>query len=211
MQHFYDGSNIVISGMSNSGKTCLVKSIIEHADTLFEHKPDKILFIFKHWQPIYQSIESENSNVSFLNQIPGEDELLNLTSGNKHSMLICDDMLTELCANSFILSLFTRLSHHLNISTILLLQSHSIPNKFSSILNRNCHYTILMRSPRDAHAIRAIGCQLNDYKNLQAAYKDATGISPFTYLLIDCHPKSDVKIRYKSLILPTDDACVVYL
>lgn len=211
MQHFYDGSNMVICGMSNSGKTCLVKDIIEHSGVLFEHKPDKILFIFKHWQSIYESIESQNSNVKFSNQIPEEDELMSHINGSKHSMIICDDMMAELCSNSFILSLFTRLSHHLNISTILLLQSHTIPNKFSSILNKNCHYTILMRSPRDAYAIRTIGLQLNDYKKLMSAYKDATSCLPFTYLLIDCHPKSDVKMRYKSKILPTDDACVVYL
>ena len=74
MQHFYDGSNI-ICGMSNSGKTCLVKSIIEHSGTLFEQRPDKVLFIFKHWQSIYETIESENPNVIFFNQMPEEEEL----------------------------------------------------------------------------------------------------------------------------------------
>ena len=123
--------------------------------------------------------------------------------------MICDDMLSELSNNSFIMALFTRLSHHYNLSTILMLQNHTIAGKSSGVLNKNVHYNLLLRSPRDSYSLRSIGMQLNDYKNLMTAYKDAT-LEQYSYLLIDSHPKSDPNIRYKTKIFPTDQFCIVY-
>lgn len=211
MHQFYDSSNTIICGPSSSGKTTLLKRLIDHSGVLYETKPQRVIFIYKHWQPVYQTIESENDKVSFINHIPEECELLEMVKGSSHSMLICDDMQSELNANSFALSLFTRLSHHYNISTILMQQSNSTPNKFNSSINKNSHYTILMRSSRDGNTLRSIGGQLNDYKNLLAAYKDATSQRPFSYILIDSHPKSNPKIRYKTDIFPDDEVCIAYV
>lgn len=211
MQQFYDGSNTIICGPSSSGKTTLLKRIIDNSNVLYETKPHHVIFIFKHWQPLYQVIESENNNVTFINHIPEECELLDMVKGSSHSMLICDDMLSELNANSFALSLFTRLSHHYKISTIIMQQSNTMANKFNSSINKNSHYTILMRSSRDGNTLRSMGGQLNDYKKLLAAYKDATSQKPFSYILIDSHPKSNPKICYKTSIFPDDEVCIAYV
>ena len=82
MYHFYQGSNIIVSGCSGSGKSTLIQKIIKHANTLFDRKPDKIIFIYNHWQPLYQTIEKDTENMLFTNKIPNEDTLLQMTKDN---------------------------------------------------------------------------------------------------------------------------------
>lgn len=208
MVPFQDSSNIIISGCSGSGKTYLVSRLIRHKAHMFETEPRKIIYIYKHWQPMYSQISTDNKHVQFLDSLPSEEELKTLVKGSKHSLLICDDMIREIGSNGFICDVFTRLSHHLNLTTILLVQNLSLPGKFNSTLCRNAHVSILMKSAREAYGIRTLGVQLNDYHNLLAAYKDATQ-DPFSYLVCDTHPKSNTEYKYRTQIFPDDEFSVI--
>lgn len=178
---------------------------------MFVTPPLTIIFIYKHWQKLYQEIEQLSDNVIFLDSIPNEEELKEMIKGNSHSLLICDDMINEIGNNPFISDVFTRLSHHLGTSTILLLQNLSIPSKYQSTLSKNAHVSVLMKSPREAFTIRTLGTQLGDYKNLSQAYKDATKF-PFSYLVCDTHPKSNQDYKYRTNIFPdeSEEGTIVY-
>ena len=208
MVPFQDSSNIIISGCSGSGKTHFVSRLIKYKSCMFASPPTKVLYVYRHWQPLYSDIERENDNVQFIDSLPSEDELKQIVSGHKHSLFICDDMIREIGSNSFICDVFTRLSHHLNLTTILLVQNLSMPGKYNSTLCRNAHVSVLMKSAREAYGIRTLGVQLSDYHNLLAAYKDATQ-APFTYLVCDTHPRSNSQYRYRSQIFPDDSDCVI--
>ena len=175
---------------------------------LFVTVPQKIIYVYRHWQPLYSEIERENNIVQFLDNLPTEDELKDIVKGSSHSLFICDDMIREIGSNAFICDVFTRLSHHLGITTILLVQNLSMPGKYNSTLCRNAHVSVLMKSAREAYGIRTLGVQLSDYHNLLAAYKDATQ-EPFTYLVCDTHPKSNSDYKYRSKIFPNDKDCVI--
>lgn len=206
---FQDNSNIIISGCSGSGKTYFLSNLIKYRNDLFHTTPNQIIFIYKHWQDIYNDIEESMDNTIFMDSLPSEEELKSLVYGNEHSLLICDDMITEIGNNPFISDVFTRLSHHLKISTILLVQNLSSPSKYQSTISRNAHVSVLMKSPREAYSIRVLGAQLGDYKNLMAAYKDATK-SPYSYLVCDTHPNANQEYRYRTQIFPNKEGVIVY-
>jgi hypothetical protein len=155
-------------------------------------------------------MQAKLHNIHFLPHLPTEQELKSATSSHPHTVLVADDMLTELTNSPFCSELFTRISHHFNITSILIMQNANIPGKFSGNLSKNCHYTFLMRSPRDHYSVRSLGLQMADYKNLQEAYKDATR-DPFSYLLISSHPMTQDMFRYRTHIFPSDLATICYI
>lgn len=208
---FQDNSNMIISGCSGSGKTVFVSRLIEHHKEMFQTPPELIIYVYKHWQPLYSDLEKQFSNVVFLSDMPSEHSLKQMVKDRSHSLLICDDMMSEIGSSEFVRDVFTRLSHHLKVSTILLLQNATAPGKYNATLCRNAHVSVLMKSPREAYTIRAIGTQLGDYKNLQSAYRDATQ-EPFSYLVCDTHPNAPAKYKYRTQIFPDDaDGVVTYI
>lgn len=206
---FQDNSNIIISGCSGSGKTHFLSRLIQFRKNLFITEPTLIIFIYKHWQDIYSDLEKASENIVFMESLPSEEELRTMIEGNPHSLFVCDDMLTEIGNNPFISEVFTRLSHHLRVSTILLLQNLSLPSKFHSTISRNAHVSVLMKSPREAYTIRSLGMQLGDYHNLLQAYRDATR-SPYSYLVCDTHPNANQLYRYRTQIFPDEEGVIVY-
>lgn len=207
---FQDSSNMIISGCSGSGKTVFLKNLLRYKDDLFITLPTKIILIYKHWQNEYTQIDNDHKDVDFLNVLPTESELEEAVHNHAHSIIICDDMLDEIMDNEFICNLFTRLSHHFRITTILLLQNFSANGKFRSTLCKNAHVNIMMKSARDNFSLRSLGQQLGEYQLIKNAYKDAT-LYPFGYLVCDTHPNADVKLRYRTCIFPFNYGVVVYM
>ena len=205
-----NNSNCIIQGCSSSGKTRLCARILTHAEQIFPTPPTLIIFCYKTWQGIYDELQSKLPSIHFLPCLPGEEELKSLTSNHNHSVIVADDMLTEISSSPFCSDLFTRISHHYNITSILIMQNATVAGKFASNLAKNCHYSFLMRSPRDQYSVRNLGLQLGDYRNLMEAYKDATK-EPFSYLLISSHPKSGDLLRYRSQIFPDDAVSICYI
>ena len=207
---FQDYSNIIVSGCSNSGKTTFAHRLIKHARHMFITPPSKVIYIYKHWQPLYDDLRLKVKGIDFLEKLPTEEELSSMVRGHEHSILVADDKMSEINNNNHAGDLFTRLSHHLGISTVLLLQNATLQGKASSDVAKNCHYNVLMRSARDRNFIKSLGICLNDYRNLMYAYNDATK-EPWSYLVVDTHPRSNPELRYYSHIFPDDRELIAYL
>ena len=208
---FQDYSNILITGASSSGKTMLLKQILLHNKDMFITTPNLILYLYKTWQPAYEELAAKLNNIKFIDELMTEEDLLNETEGFDHSIFIADDRMEEISKDSFYSELFTRLGHHYKISSFLLLQNNCLPSKNSSSINKNCHYTILTRSPRNMYTLRTLGQSMGDYKALMEAYTDATQNKNYSYLLVDSHPASDPKFKFRTQILPSEEECIVYI
>ena len=209
MIKFVDNSNFIISGSSCSGKTTLIKRILLNTTELFITEPTKILFCYQSWQKSYDDI-LKLKNVTFMEKLPTEEDLVDLTINQQHSIFVCDDKMDEIMDNKFYSELFTRNSHHLKISSFLLLQNINSNGKYKSNIIKNSHYHFLLRSPSNISSIRALGIQVGDYRNLIESYRDCTKHKQFSYLLCDFHPQTDQTYRYRTDIFPDDDVCIVY-
>jgi len=128
----------------------------------------------------------------------------------KARVIILDDLMSEIC-NSNLTDIFTRGSHHLNISIFFLTQNLFFKSKHSRTINLNTHYLILFKNARDASAIRHLALQVfpTNSKYLIQSYEDAVSI-PYGYILLDFKTQDDT-FRVRSNILPEDKVKFVYL
>ena len=141
---FEDFSNIIVSGCSNSGKSSWVHRLIAHAKDMFITPPSKVIYVYKHWQELYDDLQKNATGVEFTDKLPTEEELKSMLKDHKHCLLVADDMMQEINSDNYASELFTRLSHHLGMSTILLLQNGTLQGKSAGDIAKSCHLSAII-------------------------------------------------------------------
>ena len=116
--NFFHHFACLIAGPSQSGKTTLIEKII-YETSLIKPNIEKLLYCYSTWQPGYTEVINKckelNKEIEFLKGLPEIEKFTN----NKNYLLILDDLMTECGNDRNILNIFTRDSHHLNISVFL--------------------------------------------------------------------------------------------
>ncbi len=190
-------ANFYVSGQSQSGKSHLVRRLLQHTDELFYPVPTKIVYCYGEYQKEFKELR----NVDLVEGFPSD--LDELTKGHDHSIVVLDDLMSECSKDQRVSDLFTRGSHHKGISVFYLTQNLFPPGKLSRTISLNCHYIFVFKNPRDSLGIATLAKQMfpkrSDY--LVDSFQDATK-QPYSYLLIDCHPQTPEHIRLRTNILP---------
>ena len=142
-----------------------------------------------------KNINISNTSVNYFKGIPNPDNLETYSS----QIIVLDDLMGDI--NKEIKDLFTKLSHHKNISVILIVQNLFNQNRFMRDISLNTHYFILMKGLRNLQQIKILGQQIfgDKAKNLVKIFKHATD-TQFGYLIIDVHPHSNDKYRLRTRI-----------
>ena len=98
--------------------------------------------------------------------------------------------------------LFTKGSHHWNLSCVFLVQSLFFSPALRTI-RLNSHVICLMRNAADKSQVMNLARQLypGNTKHLLEAYKDSTN-EKWGYLLVDLSPETDEKLRLRTNIFP---------
>lgn len=202
--------NCIVSAPTKSGKTELVKKLVIYSQEMIEPPPAKIFWCYTEWQEAYAQLSnSSNSkyNVEFISGFPSVDKLKQDRSTPK--LLILDDMMHEMKSDENLTQLFTRGSHHWNISII-----HIVQNAFYDGLRTsriNSQYLILMKSPGDRLQIQTLGRQIfPGSKHFMEAFEDATS-QPYGYLLVDLTQTTPDNMRLRTNIFPNDKHQIVYI
>jgi hypothetical protein len=202
MQHFKHPSNIVVSAASQSGKTHFTIRLLKAARTMFDPPPEEIIWCYSVYQRSYAELREE---ARFTDIVPKPESF----SGERRTLLVLDDLMHEL--NQEIEQLFTKISHHKNLSIIYITQN--LFSKAQRTISLNSHYFILFRNIRDSAQVSTFARQMYPSKRGHAhfmeSYKDATG-EPFGYILIDLRPETEDRLRLKTGILP-GQTCYVYV
>ena len=105
---------MIISGPTGSGKTCWVQKMIKEALFASHPSPKHIYYLYGEFQPSFASI----IGVTFIKGIP-DNFLNNINLENDPIWIIIDDLMYEAAKSQIISDLFTKGSHHRNISVIL--------------------------------------------------------------------------------------------
>jgi hypothetical protein len=181
----------IISGPTQSGKSEFVLRLIEQSHALISPPPERITFCYGEYQQIF----TKYPYVIFNSGLPDFESL----GGVEPSLLIIDDLLSEI--NSAVSNMFTRGSHHRNISVIFLSQNLFHKSKDFRTMSLNTHYLVLFKSVRDVTQVSTLARQMYPGKSklLIEAYQDAT-TNPFGYLLIDMKPQTNDKMRLRTNI-----------
>lgn len=100
-------------------------------------------------------------------------------------------------------NIFTRGSHHLNLSVVFITQNFFHKGKQMRDVTLNAQYIILCKNRRHMTQVMLLGKQLfpHNTKFFVEVYKDATK-TPWSYLLIDVKPNTPEDMRLRTQILP---------
>jgi hypothetical protein len=189
---------MVLSGPTGSGKTYFVKNVLEK--NLIHPKPDRIVWLYKRWQPLYDEMKrTVKPKIEFIQGIPDDLDSDDFFDPSKHNVIVLDDLMSVAAKDPHIAELFTEGSHHRNLS-VLSLQQNVFPNGPHGVtMRRNGHYYVLFKSPADKRQIMTLASQMYPHKsdNFMRAYDQAT-LKPHGYLLIDLKQSTPEDQRLKT-------------
>lgn len=188
---FKENFTLCVSGASGMGKTELVLHLLKNADKCMTTIPTQLIICYGCRQPFYEKFKELGIPVVLHEGVLQTDP----PSG---SLILFDDLQEKALQIS---DFFTKISHHLHVSTIYITQNIFLPQNRNITLNSN--YIILFTSFRDRSQIKTLGAQIdpNNSQWIVKSYKDATKI-PYSYILFDFTPQTDEEYRVRDNILP---------
>lgn len=202
-------TSISVSGATCSGKTTWLFRLLRHKDVMFSAPPEKVLYCYGIYQPMYEMMERELPFVTFHQNLPSQIELDHLSDEKVCNLVVLDDLMESVTSSSEMESLFVKGMHHRHLSVIYLNQNLYCKGKHSRSINLNTHISVLMKNPRDVSQLQCLGRQafLGKGSFLLEAYKDATS-HPYGYLVLDFSPTGREEERVRSLIFPDEDTVI---
>jgi len=186
----------VMAGPTGCGKTWFAVLFIIHILLLMNPIPQEIVYYYSIYQPVFDFLAREHG-VKFRKGCP---EIADF-DGKKRTLVFIDDLMDE-CGKA-VLDLFTKGSHHLNLSVWFMVQNFFHKSKEMRTITLNAQYILLFKNPRDRRQIKVLAGQLcdTDAKALLSAYEEATS-KPYGYLLIDLKQETPDILRYRSGVFP---------
>jgi hypothetical protein len=164
--------------------------------------PEKIMFFYGEYQDLFM----EYPEVEFVEGLPTMSQF----DGRQRTLVILDDLLSQ--TNSNVEQIFTKGSHHRDLSVIFLSQNLFHQNKHNRTLSLNAHYIVVFKAPRDATQIVTLSKQMYPGKSrfLVESYNDATR-KAYGYLFIDLRGETPDEYRIRANIFPTDARQYAYV
>jgi hypothetical protein len=195
----------IAAGPTSSGKTVLVRRILKHHKSIIHFKGMsieklKVIWAYGQWQNLYEE-EIPNVEFRYVEGLPSEEEILS----DKPHIIIIDDLMSELGSDKKLTNLFTKGSHHNDISVIFISQNIFHQGSQMRTISLNCHYMLLMKNPRDKAQIMSLAAQIypNKSKFLIEAFNDATK-SQFGYIKVDMKQDTPDNLRIQTRITPEE-------
>lgn len=113
------------------------------------------MYCYGQWQECFQDMASQ---IMFVEGIP--EDIPALFPLHCHpGILILDDFMRNSSEDEHILHLFTKVSHHCNVTCLYLTQNLFPLGKFSRSISLNAHYIIVFNNPRDTLSVRTLAQQ----------------------------------------------------
>ncbi|KAF0143323.1 MAG: hypothetical protein FD143_3441 [Ignavibacteria bacterium] len=199
--HFHHPTSIVVAGPTRSGKTVFVIKCLKHS--LIQPFPNRIIFLYKEWQPAYDDLKTMIPTIEFHEGLDNAT-LSSVTSADKN-LVIIDDLMSTAGDSKLISKLFTQESHHKNLTVVFLVQNLFYHGKEMRNISLNAHYLVMYKNPRDKSQIRYLAQQTfpENTKFLANAFHHAT-TQPHTYLILDLHPDTSEDFRILTNIFPEE-------
>jgi hypothetical protein len=190
----------VVSGPTQCGKSALVLRIIDNADSMIVPPPQRILYCYGEYQA---SFDAFREKVEFVEGLPSPERF----DGRLHTLLVLDDLMAE--ADESVANIFTKISHHRNVSVFFLTQNLFHKNKHMRTMSLNAHYLILFKNPRDVTQFATLARQMysTNWRFALDAFNDATS-EAHSYLLVDLKTETENAYRLRTNIFPGEQTYV---
>ena len=168
--------------------------------------PERIVWCYSQWQPAYMEMLVTIPNIEFVKGIPPALEQDSYFHVNKRNLIVFDDQMIDAGKDQRIVNLFTRGSHHRNLSVIYIVQNLFHQGKGSRSISLNSHYLVLFKNPRDKLQVLTLAKQMYPGRTdfFLKQYEGAVR-RPFGYLLIDLKTTTQDDCRLRTNVLPGEE------
>ena len=126
--------NAIVAGSSGSGKTILIYGLLRYRHEIFTSPPAKVFFFYSEMQDIYKNMIEEKIVDELIEGLPSVEELKELVAPYKNAggcVCVFDDSLDNI--SDQISKMFTVISHHMNVSIILVSQNVFYQNSIQQL------------------------------------------------------------------------------
>jgi hypothetical protein len=127
---FSHPSQIMIAGATRSGKTTLVLEILRHMKTMMDPVPEAVYWFYSMPSSV-ENVPELLPHVKLRNGAPTEDMIKGMIKNGRPKLMVMDDM-QQLMNNKkqaeFISDIFTKISHHGNMTVIFIVQNMYLKN-----------------------------------------------------------------------------------
>ena len=181
----------LVASPTGSGKTVFLLELRRNASRVAAPAPAKIVYCYGMWQKSFEGV----TGVTFREGLPDVRE--EFPADGENRWLVIDDLMDELSGRGELNALFTKQSHHINISVFFVVQN--LFHKGLRQVSLNSHYMFLFYNPRDVSTVQNLGRQLypTNPNFLLRAYEEATS-APYSHLFLDLTQKADRRSRVRA-------------
>jgi hypothetical protein len=149
---FAHPSQLMIAGATKSGKSSLVVQIIKNMEKMFDTVPESVYWFYAMPSSV-EHVPHELPGVKLRNGSPTEDMIASIIKNGRPKLMIMDDM-QQMMDNKnqaqIISDIFTKVSHHGNLSVIFIVQNLYLKNLIR--VREQCGEIILMGNGASAAA-----------------------------------------------------------
>jgi hypothetical protein len=199
----------IIGGPTGSGKSTFCIRFLQNLDTLCTEPdfPGGIVWCYSEQSAVpQQQLAALKKNVQVREGLP---ETFENTRGLP-ALYILDDLLNEVFSRA-VCDLFTKGSHHRNLSVILITQNffHQAPH--CRDISLNAKYLVALKNVRDRNQFAYLARQVlpEASAGLCAAYREATQ-KPQGYMILDFAQDTDDLLRYRTNVFPSEYPPIIY-
>lgn len=200
----------LICGPTGCGKTVFVRKFLRNLPAMSNVAFDRIVFYYgDSLDPDTAALQNSTVHIHFCEGLPQPDDYSN--DNHLKKLLIIDDLMRE-SSNNTVVDLFTKGSHHKNISVMFITQNIFHQGRGQRDISLNANYIVIFKNPRDRAQIQHLARQVypENPKFLSEAYHDATS-QPHGYLLLDLKQSTPDEYRCRTTIFPDDQQIQVYV
>src|SRR5271170_1763720 len=164
---------MIIAGPSSCGKTVFTNKLVK--SKLFNVKFTEIIWCYSE----AGSVGERHKNITYNEGLPSEENY-----DGTPKLVILDDLMHE--TNENVDKLFTKISHHRNVSVILITQNIFPRNKNARDIALNSHYLVIFKNPRDKAQVNHLARQIcpENSKFFMDSFFHATSVA-HGYLFVD--------------------------
>jgi len=146
----------LVSGHSGSGKTSFSLRLLQNFDALCTEREfgGGIIWCYIENTAV-PSRQQLTANTTYHEGVPD-----NFGGGGKPCLVILDDILNDVYSKQ-VCDLFTRGSHHRNISVILITQNLFHQGRYCRDISLNAHYLVALKNVRDKKQFMYLANQVN--------------------------------------------------
>jgi len=161
--------------------------------------PERIIWCYKRWQPLFSEMQNTIKNILFVQGLPENLNDESFIDIRYPSLIIIDDLMRDATNSKDVCELFVEGSHHRNISVACILQNAFSKGKENRTMSINSQYVVLFKNPRDQVGAAVFARQMypNNPNKFMTKYKEGTQ-RPYGFLFIDLKQNTPDEERLKT-------------